>query len=60
MGQGIVKRRGEARGYGDRKRTTDGAYVAKASRNRVNLPEHGMTWEFSGRNAIQDTFDYEV
>jgi len=36
------------------------AYVAKASRHRVNLPEHGMSWEFSGRNAIQDTFDYEV
>jgi hypothetical protein len=36
------------------------AYIAKASRNRVNIPEHGMTWEFSGRNAIQDTFDYEA
>jgi hypothetical protein len=29
------------------------AYVGKAARNKVDLPEHGMTWEFSNRNAIQ-------
>jgi hypothetical protein len=36
------------------------AYVAKASRHRVNLPEHGMSWEFSGRNAIQGNFHFEA
>ena len=29
------------------------AYVAKASTNKVSLPEHGLSWEFSNRNAIQ-------
>lgn len=29
------------------------AYVAKASSNRANLPEHDFVWDFSGRNAIQ-------
>ena len=29
------------------------AWVSKASRNRVNLPQYGMSWEFEGRNAIQ-------
>ncbi len=36
------------------------AYVAKASRHRVNLPEYGMRWEFSGRNAIQGNFHFEA
>ena len=36
------------------------AYLAKASRHRVNIPEHGMIWEFSGRNAIQGDFHFEV
>jgi len=36
------------------------AYVAKASLHRVNIPEHGMTWEFSGRNAIQGDFHFEA
>jgi hypothetical protein len=36
------------------------AYVAKASRHRVKLPEYNMTWEFSGRNAIQGTFQFEA
>ena len=36
------------------------AYVAKASRHHVNLPEYGMTWEFSGRNAIQGNFHFEA
>jgi hypothetical protein len=36
------------------------AYVAKASRHRVNIPEHGMAWEFNGRNAIQGNFHFEA
>jgi hypothetical protein len=36
------------------------AYVSKASRHRVNIPEHGMSWEFSGRNAIQGNFHFEA
>jgi hypothetical protein len=34
------------------------AYVSKASRNTVNLPEFGMVWSFEGRNAIQS--DYRI
>jgi hypothetical protein len=34
------------------------AYVAKASRHSVNLPEHGMVWSFRDRNAIQS--DYHI
>ena len=29
------------------------AYVGKASRFQVELPDQGMTWAFEGRNAIQ-------
>jgi len=29
------------------------AWVGKASRFAVNLPQHGWTYEFEGRNAIQ-------
>jgi len=36
------------------------AYVAKASIHQVHVPEHGMTWEFSGRNAIQGDFHFEA
>lgn len=36
------------------------AYVSKASTHQVNIPEHGMTWEFSGRNAIQGGFHFEA
>jgi hypothetical protein len=36
------------------------AYVAKASRHWVNLPEYGMSWELSGRNAIQGNFHFEA
>ena len=36
------------------------AYLAKASRHRVNIPEYGMIWEFSGRNAIQGDFHFEA
>ncbi|HET9083395.1 MAG TPA: DUF1326 domain-containing protein [Candidatus Limnocylindrales bacterium] len=35
------------------------AYVAKATTNRVNLPEHGLSWEFSHRNAIQADYRME-
>ncbi|MGH2789265.1 MAG: DUF1326 domain-containing protein [Actinomycetota bacterium] len=34
------------------------AYVAKASKHEVNLPEYGMVWNFEGRNAIQS--DYRI
>ncbi len=36
------------------------AYVAKATSHKVNIPEHGMVWEFSGLNAIQGDFHFEV
>jgi hypothetical protein len=36
------------------------AYLAKASQHRVHIPEHGMIWEFSGRNAIQGDFHFEA
>ena len=29
------------------------AYVAKADRNRADLPQHDFVWDFEGRNAIQ-------
>jgi hypothetical protein len=35
------------------------AYVSRALRNKVTLPDHGMTWEFSGRNAIQADYKME-
>jgi hypothetical protein len=35
------------------------AYVAKASIHRVNIPEHKLTWEYNGRNAIQGLFRFE-
>jgi hypothetical protein len=35
-------------------------YVAKAPVHRVNLPDQGMTWEFSGRNALQGEFHFET
>jgi hypothetical protein len=35
------------------------AYVAKAATNRVSLPEHGLSWEFSNRNAIQADYRME-
>ena len=34
------------------------AYVGKASRNEVKLPEYGMEWSFEGTNAIQA--DYRI
>jgi hypothetical protein len=27
--------------------------VSKAGRNRVHLPQYGMSWEYQGSNAIQ-------
>ena len=35
------------------------AWIAKASINRVNLEQYGMTWEYSGRNAIQSEWSIE-
>jgi hypothetical protein len=35
------------------------AYVGKATSHRVNIPQHGMTWEFTGRNAILGDFRLE-
>ena len=32
------------------------AYASKASKFKVDLPQHGMQWEFSGRNAIQSDY----
>ncbi|HVM14461.1 MAG TPA: DUF1326 domain-containing protein [Egibacteraceae bacterium] len=34
------------------------AYVAKTDTHRVDLPQHGMQWAFSERNAIQA--DYHI
>jgi hypothetical protein len=34
------------------------AYVSKAAKNTVNLPEFGMVWSFENRNAIQS--DYRI
>ena len=34
------------------------AYVSKASKHTVNLPQHGMVWSFEDRNAIQS--DYRI
>jgi hypothetical protein len=36
------------------------AIAAKASIHRVQVPEHGMVWEFTGRNAIQGDFHFEA
>jgi hypothetical protein len=35
------------------------AWIAKASVNRVSLPQYGMTWEYAGRNAIQSEWKIE-
>ena len=35
------------------------AWIAKASVNRVTLPQYGMTWEYAGRNAIQSEWKME-
>ena len=35
------------------------AYVSRALVHKVNLPEHGFTWEFTDRNAIQADYKME-
>ena len=35
------------------------AWIAKAGVNRVNLEQYGMSWEYSGRNAIQSAWTME-
>lgn len=35
------------------------AWVAKATHNRVALPDHGFAWDFQGRNAIQAVWKLE-
>ncbi len=35
------------------------AYVGKAARFRANVPQHGMTWEYNGRNAVLGEFRIE-
>jgi hypothetical protein len=34
------------------------AYVAKATRHKVSIPEHGMQWSFENRNAVQGSFHF--
>lgn len=36
------------------------AYVAKATRHKVNIPEHGMQSSFENRNAIQGSFRFNA
>lgn len=35
------------------------AWVSKATRHRVTLPQHGMSWEYEDRNAIQAVYRME-
>jgi hypothetical protein len=35
------------------------AYVGKATSHRVNIPQHKMTWEFTGLNAVLGNFRLE-
>jgi hypothetical protein len=35
------------------------AWVAKATKHKVNVPEYGLSWEFENRNAIQATYKME-
>lgn len=34
------------------------AYVGKAPSLRASIPEHGVQWEFSGRNAVLGSFKF--
>jgi hypothetical protein len=36
------------------------AYISKASEHWVNIPEHGMVWNFHDRNAIQGDYHFEA
>lgn len=35
------------------------AYLGKASEYEVRVPQHGMEWQYNGRNSIQSEFRYE-
>jgi hypothetical protein len=35
------------------------AFVGKATSHKVNIPEHKMAWEFTGRNAVLGNFRLE-
>lgn len=35
------------------------AWISKATRHRVSLPQYGMQWEYEGRNAIQSEWKME-
>jgi|Tabmets5t2r1_1033131.scaffolds.fasta_scaffold09223_4 hypothetical protein len=35
------------------------AWVSRATRHRVNLPQYGMSWEYEGSNAIQADWTME-
>jgi hypothetical protein len=35
------------------------AYLGKAPRHKVNLPQHNMAWEFTNRNAVLGQFKLE-
>ena len=35
------------------------AYVGRAEHFKMNLPQHGMSWEFGGRNAVLADFKFE-
>jgi hypothetical protein len=35
-------------------------YLARAVRHHVHMPDHGMTWESSGRHALQGDFHFEA
>jgi hypothetical protein len=35
------------------------AWVSKASKNKVELEQYGLSWEFEGRNAIQSDWKME-
>lgn len=36
------------------------AYLGKASDYQVSLPQHGMTWEYQGRNSVLAQVRYEA
>jgi hypothetical protein len=36
------------------------ASLTRASIYRVYIPEHGLEWEFSGRNAVHGNFHFAV
>jgi hypothetical protein len=36
------------------------AYVGKATSNRASVPQHGIGWEFTDRNAVLGTFRFQA